>query len=141
MVMTQAASVNVFARYCCDTRLALPATYPKIVLYNHRQSSGKILDKTIGETAMKTAIFLISIMIIGQTAMAMEDGKKQEMFEKGKEVKVQGIKDRISIDQGELSCVQAAKNHDDVKSCADKAKAANEDLMRKQKERWEALKK
>jgi ribosome-associated translation inhibitor RaiA len=82
----------------------------------------------------------ISIMIAGQTAMAMEGEKKQEMFEKARDVKVQGLKERIAIDQGELSCAQAAKNHDEMKACADKAKDAMEDLIRKQKERWEALK-
>jgi hypothetical protein len=99
------------------------------------------LDKIIEETAMRTVIFLISIMIVGQTAMAVEGDKKQEKYEKAKTVKVEGLKERIAIEQNELSCTQAAKNYDEFKACAEKARVAMEGLTHKQKEKWDALKK
>jgi len=69
-----------------------------------------------------------------------DEAKKQEVFGKMKEVKLAGIRGRVEILQQAASCVQGAQNNDAARACDERERQANEDLMRRQKDRWESLK-
>ena len=66
------------------------------------------------------------------------EGGKQEWFAKAKDIKVQGMRERISLMQDSLSCVQSAQNPDAMKSCEQHERSAMEDHQRRMKDRWES---
>jgi hypothetical protein len=91
---------------------------------------------------MKTyCIAILALALISPAAYAMGDeASQQEMFGKMKQIKVDGIQGRISNMQSLLSCVKAATNHEQFKSCDEQDRKSNESLMQQQKAKWDALK-
>jgi hypothetical protein len=70
----------------------------------------------------------------------MSDAKRQEMFGKMKEIKLAGMRERISIMQQSVGCVQSASSPDAMKSCEQSERSAMENHQRRMKERWESNK-
>jgi hypothetical protein len=70
----------------------------------------------------------------------MNDAKKHEYFGKMKDVKLQGMRERIALMQESASCVQSAQNPDAMRSCEQRERAAMEQHQHKMKERWESAK-
>ena len=69
-----------------------------------------------------------------------DDARQQERFTKMKQIKVDGMRDRISIMQNALSCANAATSHDQMRSCDEQERKAMESFQQQQKARWEAAK-
>jgi hypothetical protein len=69
-----------------------------------------------------------------------DDAKRQEMFSKMKQIKVEGIQGRITIMQNALDCVNAATSHDQMKPCEEQERKEMESLQQQQKAKWEAAK-
>ena len=94
---------------------------------------------------MKRLISALVILFLIPTAYAIEKGenweaKKQEQFTRMKELKLQGLQEKISILQEAASCIQSAQNHDAMKPCEDRERNAMNDHQQRMKERWESLK-
>ena len=86
-------------------------------------------------------VAILALAFPSFTAHAMEDdAKQQERFAKMKQIKVDGMRDRISILQNALSCANAATSHDQMKSCDEQEHKAMESFQQQQKARWEAAK-
>ena len=68
------------------------------------------------------------------------DGNRQEMFAKMKQLHVDGIQSRITILQTALSCVNAATSHEQMKPCHDQERKSMESLRDKQKAAMESMK-
>lgn len=94
---------------------------------------------------MKHLISALAVLCLMPAAYAMEKGenweaKKQEQFSKMKELKLQGLKEKISILQDATSCMQSAQNHDAMKPCEERERNAMNEHQQRMKERWESLK-
>lgn len=77
---------------------------------------------------MKTAIMIVSASLLFAVSAFATDAAPQQKgpgpnFEQNKAEILKRIDQRISRNQEEKSCIQAAKNHDDVRACRDKFKA------------------
>lgn len=77
---------------------------------------------------MKTALIAMAVSILFAVPAFSVDSTPQSKgvgpnFEQHKSDIIKRIDERIARNQEEKSCVQAAKNHDDVKACRDKFKA------------------
>jgi len=73
---------------------------------------------------MKHTLIIMALFATSTAAFAVDSppqgqGKGPE-FDKRKAEVVSRITDRIARNQEELSCVQAAKNHADLKACREK---------------------
>lgn len=86
-------------------------------------------------------LFAIGAIVAFPASALAEEDSDQQRTEKHKEMKLQGIEGRISILQQEQSCVQAATNRDAFRSCEQTSHQAMDQLMQKQKEGWESMKK
>jgi hypothetical protein len=86
------------------------------------------------------AVSVIAVSAFAGDAPKGDDGKRQEMFAKMKQIKVEGMQGRISILQTALSCVNAATSHDQMKPCEEKEHQAMEALNQQQKAKWDAMK-
>lgn len=64
----------------------------------------------------------------------------QDPFLKNREIKLQSYREKISLMQDSLACIQAAKSFDSVQTCEARERSAMEEHSRRMKERWEALK-
>lgn len=76
---------------------------------------------------MKTTMMAVSVSLLFAVSAFAIDGAPQPKgvgpnFEKNKADIISHIDQRIARNQEEKACVQAAKNHDDVKACRDKFK-------------------
>ncbi|HXE96483.1 MAG TPA: hypothetical protein VN642_08760 [Dongiaceae bacterium] len=77
---------------------------------------------------MKTAMIAMTVSILFSAPAFAADNAPQfngagPSFEQRKSDILKHIDERIARNQEEKSCVQAAKNHDDIKACRDKFKA------------------
>lgn len=83
---------------------------------------------------------LLALALASSVAYAAgDDAKHQEMFSKMKQVTVDGIQGRITILQTALSCVNAATNHEQMKSCREQEHKAMEAHKEKQEAEREAM--
>jgi len=93
---------------------------------------------------MKRTIVAIALCAALPALAADKDGnweaKKQEQFAKMKDIKVQGMRERIALMQDGLSCVQSAQNQDAMRSCEQRERSAMEQHQQRMKERWEQSK-
>jgi len=94
---------------------------------------------------MKGLIAALSIVLSMSAAYANEKGesweaKKQEQFGRMKEVKLQALREKVSIFQNAASCMQSAQNHEAAKSCDERERNAMQEHNQKMKQRWESLK-
>ena len=62
------------------------------------------------------------------------------MAAKTKDVKLEGLRGRISVMQEAASCVQAAGGPDAMRTCEERERSGMEQHMKRMKERWESLK-
>lgn len=84
---------------------------------------------------------LLALALASSVAYAAgDDAKRQEMFSKMKPVIVEGIQGRIAILQTALSCVNAATNHEQMKSCREQEHKAMEAHKEKQEAEREGMK-
>jgi len=77
---------------------------------------------------MKTAMIAMTALVLFSSPAFEADNAPQfngagPSFEQRKSDILKHIDERIARNQEEKSCVQAAKNHDDIKACRDKFKA------------------
>ena len=77
---------------------------------------------------MKKAMVTAAVFILFATAAVAADNTQQPMvqghnFEQHRADILKRIDERIVRNREEKSCVQAAKNHEDIKACQDKFKA------------------
>jgi len=77
---------------------------------------------------MKTAFITVSLMLLSAIVSFAVDSAPQAKgpgpnFEQHRADIIKRIDGRIARNQEEKSCVQAAKNHDDIKACRNKFKA------------------
>ena len=87
--------------------------------------------------------FLVAMLCATTCAFAGEEGgdaKRQEHFNKMKQVKLEGMQGRISVMQSAVSCVQSAQNPDGMRACEERERSAMEQHQRHMKDRWESLK-
>ncbi|NVN99659.1 MAG: hypothetical protein HXX17_10065 [Geobacteraceae bacterium] len=76
---------------------------------------------------MKTKLGTLLLALLFSIPVFAADNQPQQgtpgqNFEKHKSDIIARIDKRIARNQEEKSCVQAAKNHDDIKACRDKLK-------------------
>ena len=92
------------------------------------------------------ATLMVGFLAASINAFAVDAGpkadgpKQQEMFSKMKQMHAEGIQSRITVLQTTLSCVNAAINHEQMKSCREQEQKAMEALHEKQKANMEAMK-
>jgi hypothetical protein len=87
---------------------------------------------------MKTAIIAMAAsLLFVATAFAADNapqpGEPGPSFEQRKADILKRIDERIARSQEEKTCVQAAKNHDDLKACREKLKAEVQQQRPKQR--------
>jgi hypothetical protein len=83
---------------------------------------------------------MLALSAFAADAPKPDDAKKQEMFTKMKQMRVDGIQGRISLLQTAATCVNAATNHDQMKACSEKEHQAMEAFHKEQKAKRESLK-
>ncbi|MBY0576548.1 MAG: hypothetical protein K2P67_08155 [Gallionellaceae bacterium] len=99
---------------------------------------------------MNKSLFALLVLVLASSAAyaagdnvkqqgSGDEAKHQEMFSKMKQARVDGIQGRIAILQTALSCVNAATNHEQMKSCAQQEHQAMEALKQKQEAAREAM--
>ena len=89
---------------------------------------------------MRRTMLLIAGLALLPAAFAGGDAKRTEHFGRMKEIKVQGMQERISVMQDSVSCVRAAQSPDSMRGCEERERAAMEQVQRRQKDRWDSLK-
>lgn len=89
---------------------------------------------------MKTAMIAVVVSILFTVPAFADDNAPQPKgkgpgpnFEQRKSDILKRIDERIARNQEEKTCVQAAKNHDDLKACRDKFKAEVQEQRQKQR--------
>lgn len=63
----------------------------------------------------------------------------QKMFDQFKQMRIDHIQKKISIEQSTLSCVQAAQKKEDMKTCEDNERQQMEKLHESQKKKFESM--
>jgi hypothetical protein len=94
---------------------------------------------------MRRAIVSMVFLAAAAAAYANEQGgksdaKRLEYFAKMKDVKLQGMRERISLMQESASCVQSAQSPDAMRTCEERERSGMEQHSRRMKDRWESLK-
>ena len=64
--------------------------------------------------------------------------QREQMFAKMKDIKLQGMRERVALMQDSIGCVQSAQNQDAMRSCEQRERSAMEEHQRRMKERWES---
>jgi hypothetical protein len=87
---------------------------------------------------MKKTIFLVALLLTTSTAFSADQPQQRTAvnFDTVKSATISRINARIAHNQEELSCVQGAKNHVDLKACRDRFRAeqkAQHDQMKTQR--------
>ena len=90
---------------------------------------------------MKSRILVVALCAAAPLVFARDEGGgKGEYFAKAKEIRLEGMRGRISLMQQSVSCVQSAQTQDAMRACEQSERSAMEDLNRRMKERWESNK-
>jgi len=89
---------------------------------------------------MKKLIALLMMLTANVVANADNDqSMHQEMFDQFKQMNMEGIQNRISIEQNNLACVQAAQKREDMQKCEETARAAMETFRKNQQQKMQTL--
>lgn len=65
---------------------------------------------------------------------------QQKIFSQFKQLRLEGMESRISLEQNTLKCVQDSQNRMQMKACFDKSHIAMQNLKQKQQQQMESLK-
>lgn len=87
---------------------------------------------------MKTAMVAVAVSILFAAPAFSADIAQQPKgpglnFEQRKSDTLKRIDERIARNQEEKACIQASKNHDDLKACRDKFKAEIQEQRQKKR--------
>ena len=89
---------------------------------------------------MNKAIIACVVLAFTSTVAYADDARHQEMFAKMKQVQIEGMQGRIAIMQTALSCVNAATNHQQMKTCHQQEQQALEAHKQKHQAMMESMK-
>ncbi|MGR8935008.1 MAG: hypothetical protein ACU837_11560 [Gammaproteobacteria bacterium] len=90
---------------------------------------------------IRTGMLLLAA-VLGSTSVGATDNvsPQVEKFAKVKQIRVEGIQNKLAILQKALNCVNNASDSKQMKSCEDTEKQALQALTQQQKAKREALK-
>ena len=88
----------------------------------------------------RTALLIACLAAMPVLAEQGGDAKRQEYFGRMKEIKLQGMQERISLMQEGAACVRSAQNQDAMRSCEERERSGMEQISKRMRERWESAK-
>lgn len=93
------------------------------------------------DTVMKKMLIFLLVIVANSFVFAENTAEmQQQMFDQFKQIRLSGIQGRITIEETTMSCMQNAKNHDDMLQCEQDAHNSMQTLEENQKQKFMALK-
>jgi hypothetical protein len=85
-------------------------------------------------------LLAVSTFVYSQNQTNNHQMMHQQLFNQFKQIRIDGIQQRITIEQTALSCFQSAQDKEAMKACGQTARSAMQNLKQSQQQKIQALK-